>query len=235
MRPPNPDDLPVVDAIHVVKLKPVAPSLEEIVRLLGHRSQRPIGPALETKIRLITEVSQNLSHPRGIYGIWSRESLSHCPLPPKWGSDIQQIALCAVTIGDELETQATTLSRELSLSKAVILDACGSAIVEAAADMLDARICQDVLALGQSDGRRRSPGYGNWPIVAQKTLIEILDAARIGIVLTEGMAMIPKKSISFAKPIGTSPGSHPPISRKRKCEHCDLKHCPYRETTGDSP
>ncbi len=44
--------------------------------------------------------------------------------------------------------------------------------------------------------RRYAPGYGDWTLSDQAPLIALVDASRIGIILTEEHLMLPSKSIS---------------------------------------
>ena len=44
--------------------------------------------------------------------------------------------------------------------------------------------------------RRFAPGYGDWSLADQAPLCALLDAARIGIALTEDFLMLPAKSIT---------------------------------------
>ncbi len=49
---------------------------------------------------------------------------------------------------------------------------------------------------GLTATKRYAPGYGDWSLESQKPLHALLDAARIGITLTEDCLMLPAKSIS---------------------------------------
>ena len=53
------------------------------------------------------------------------------------------------------------------------------------------------LAPGETLVQRYSPGYGTFPLAAQRTLLAILDAPRtVGVSLTDALLMVPSKSVS---------------------------------------
>jgi len=107
-----------------------------------------------------------------------------------------------------------------------ILDALGSVAAEAAADQVNARICQWAAAQGLVATPRFSPGYGDWPLEDQRVMFRLLPAEQIGMRLNQACMMIPRKSISFAvtfqKEAAGQKIEHP-------CERCGLENCPFRK------
>ena len=69
-----------------------------------------------------------------------------------------------------------------------------------------------------------SPGEPEWPVeIGHPQIFALLDPSRVGITLTSGGMMIPKKSISFVVGIG------PDMSRDDFCELCSFnERCRYR-------
>ncbi len=82
----------------------------------------------------------------------------------------------------------------LRVSRAVIVDAIGSAAIEAFCDVLcDKLECDYSVSLKP----RYSPGYGDLSILSQKSVLKACDSSRkIGVTLTSSHLMIPKKSVS---------------------------------------
>ena len=79
---------------------------------------------------------------------------------------------------------------------ALIAQAIGAALVEKVMDALEDEIRAD-LAPGESLAPRYSPGYGDFPLAAQRRLLELLDAPRTaGVSLTDTLLMVPSKSVS---------------------------------------
>ena len=104
--------------------------------------------------------------------------------------------LMAVTIGGGISARVGELSEAGEITRAAILDAFGSEAVEALADLLTARIASDAKRADCTLTGRFSPGYGDLSLDHQSGLLEYVEAARIGISLSETMAMVPEKSIT---------------------------------------
>jgi len=57
-------------------------------------------------------------------------------------------------------------------------------------------------------------------------LLAMLPAWRVGVSLTEGMMMIPRKSVRFA--VRLSSDADAGRTDRRHCTRCDLQGCAYR-------
>ena len=81
-------------------------------------------------------------------------------------------------------------------ANALIAQAIGAAMIEEWMDETCAEICRE-LEPGESLISRYSPGYGDFPLSAQRTLLALLDAPRtVGVSLTDTLLMVPSKSVS---------------------------------------
>ena len=79
---------------------------------------------------------------------------------------------------------------------ALIVQAVGAALIEKWMDETEVEIVKE-LAPDESLVPRYSPGYGDFPLAAQRTLLALLDAPRkTGISLTDTLLMVPSKSVS---------------------------------------
>jgi hypothetical protein len=79
---------------------------------------------------------------------------------------------------------------------ALIAQAIGAALIEKWMDMTGDAILAE-MAPGESLRRRYSPGYGDFPLEAQRDLLAMLDASRkVGVSLTDTLLMVPSKSVS---------------------------------------
>ena len=114
------------------------------------------------------------------------------------------------------------------MAEAVILDACGSAWVEAGCDAAEREIAARSPGLYLTD--RFSPGYGDLPLSIQGEICGILDARRrLGIHVTERSLMDPVKSVTAV--IGLA--ERPQRARIRGCAHCSLREtCAIRRGGG---
>ncbi len=112
----------------------------------------------------------------------------------------------------------------LQVSRAVILDAIGSAAVECFCDYLSKSIQDEN---GVCFRPRFSPGYGDLSINCQGCVLGACDASRkIGVTLSSNHLMIPKKTVSAIA--GVRPKDEV-CEKATRCENCDNTNCMYRE------
>ena len=96
-----------------------------------------------------------------------------------------------ITLGSELD-RLIMKKRALSLADGFVYDAVASAIIEAACDALEKKIC-----CGVSVKNRFSPGYADCPLSVQYDFARLLSADKhIGIKLLRSALMTPMKSVS---------------------------------------
>jgi hypothetical protein len=197
---------------------------QEILRLLAHqkRKEKTSNSKLSNLIKQTKALLGNLLHPQGMFKIVDKNALKGEPYFK--GQDMIALGLC--TIGDELENKVSQLSQKGELTQAVVLDAVGSVAAESAADFLNLQICEWCQKRGLAASQRFSPGYGNWSLEGQKFIFSLLPTERIKVRLNQSCMMIPKKSVSFAIKIGEEFIS---LKKKRICDMCNLKNCPYRK------
>jgi hypothetical protein len=210
---------------------PVPLRREDVLHFLGYRGRGVPGPRVEETLGSVLEEARSLIDPRGITRTAEPESAAILGLRARPGASL---ALGLVTIGFGLERRVSALLENGETTRALLLDAAGSASAEEAADELEARIH----AHGPGGGRigacriprRFSPGYGAWPITAQRALFRMLPHEEIEVRLLPSCLMAPRKSISFA--VWLSPEKEddiPEECRSRRCADCDMTTCPYRE------
>jgi len=144
--------------------------------------------------------------------------------------DARGLVVGLVTIGGDIERRVSELIAAGEMTKALLFDAAGSAAVEEAANRLGSFIAGD----DDADSRvarashlscRISPGYGRWPVSAQRKLFDLLPHAILGVGLLPSMLMVPRKSISFAMWMGADAR---PVSGLAGCSRCELERCRYR-------
>lgn len=147
------------------------------------------------------------------------------------GSDIKRhlegcskAALLCVTLG----TGADRLIRQLAVSdmtESVITDSLASAATEQLCDIAELEIRQKLPDKFMT--WRFSPGYGDFPIIWQRELLNLIDATRrIGLYLSDGGMLVPSKSVTAV--IGVS---EKPVPKKQQgCITCNIKdRCSYRK------
>lgn len=212
----------------------------EILRYLGYNGQ-----ALDNNtINLIDECIEKLNNtikPRYIYKIFKIEDkdteiyIKDADLALK-GKDIKNhlkgcgdCAVLAATLGINADN-LIRITQSISMSEAVVLDACAVEFIEKVCD----NICNEIEnSLKKADGElkitsRFSAGYGDLGIEIQPDILRIVDAQRkIGLTVTESNIMIPRKSVTAI--VGIYKGNRESKPQKG-CGRCTLKDsCMYRK------
>jgi hypothetical protein len=132
----------------------------------------------------------------------------------------EEVIVFALTIGSELEDEATRLAREGLILQATMLETIGSLYTEQLADWVEARIGDLAHAWGRTASRRFSPGYCDWDVSQQRAVFSMLGEDCAGIHLTDSCLMIPRKSMSGIIGIGDSD-----INDYNPCATCDKHDC----------
>lgn len=105
-------------------------------------------------------------------------------------------AVLAVTIGSEVEQAINTHFSSGNYTAGLLLDAAATTAVEAAADQVSKLIAKEARAIGLTTTNRFSPGYGDWDIVNQPTILKLAGASSIGISATSSCILVPRKSVT---------------------------------------
>jgi len=213
----------------------VALAETEVLHFLGYPSGRRPAGALA---RQLAEALAEARHLVAARGAWRRLPLAAAgeiglkPLPAAG------LVIGLVTAGAALEARAAERLAAGDASGALLFDAAGSAAAEEAANRLSAVVVaelaggesaevqpDELAASAEEVSCRISPGYGAWPLTAQRALFQRLPAAELGIRLEESLLMRPRKSISFAMWIGSDAR---PLAGLAGCARCALVACRYR-------
>ena len=140
-------------------------------------------------------------------------------------TDCDCVILFAATLGAPFEMLVRRVQAQ-NLTKALVLDACGSAAIEA--------VCEEAVREIQANHPeykyltdRFSPGYGDLDIGHQHELLALTDAARvIGLTVTDTCILVPRKSVTAL--IGVA--DRPQKQRFRGCAYCSMfESCSYRK------
>ncbi len=111
---------------------------------------------------------------------------------------LKNCTFCSIfvsTIGQEFENRISKMTID-DPTRAFYLEYVGNWMAEHMAETINNKISQEIVKAGFIPKKRYSPGYGDWPITSQQELLELAEAKRIGISLTESYLMIPRKSVS---------------------------------------
>ena len=209
-----------------------------VLGFLDYPVGRPPPARIEQLLAEMLPTGRALAQARGAFVRVAPEQASTIGLAPL---DAAALGVGLVTAGAEIEARVSELAAAGELTRAVLLDAVGSAAAEEAADRLSALLVgagpdAQRMAMG-SDGSddgsvpsvscRLSPGYGDWPLEHQPELFALLPHQALGIALTPSCLMVPRKSVSFAMWLGARGRIAPEV---RGCGRCRLEHCRYRRS-----
>lgn len=102
----------------------------------------------------------------------------------------------AATVGPALEDWGHEVLDAGEVTRSLLIDAFGSAAATALGMAIEDLATRHFRDRGLVVTKRYAPGYGDWDLADQAPLLGLLDAARIGIRLTEHHLMLPAKSIT---------------------------------------
>lgn len=139
--------------------------------------------------------------------------------------DCKQAILFCATLGTGVDLLMKRYS-VLDMTKAVVMQACAAAVLEEYCDKVQKQIAGE-LETGLYLRPRFSPGYGDFSILHQKELLQMLDAPKkIGIALTEGYMLTPAKSVTAIMGISKEAAR----CTIKGCEACTKEDCIYRRS-----
>ena len=135
-----------------------------------------------------------------------------------------QAVLLVCTLGARFDAMLRA-EQARDMAKAVMLDAAGSAWVEAGCGAAEEEIAARFPDLFRTD--RFSPGYGDLPLEIQPALCAALDAQRrVGVCVTNSLLLNPGKSVTAI--VGLA--DRPQPQRIRGCAFCSLREsCTLRK------
>lgn len=200
-------------------------------RALGRRGQ-----GFEEVLGEAWEEAQSLAEPRVAYevlrvkevgerrmvleGDWVLELEAQSPCLDLRG--VQKVAALAGTIGPRLEERVSELFSRGERLKAVVLDGVGSAMVDSLMDRAWERIGEMASQEGLELSGPLSPGMPGLPIELQREVVERVPAGAIGLGITRGGVLVPRKSFTCLILMGRG------LSRWEKGEMC--RFCPLRDS-----
>ena len=146
-------------------------------------------------------------------GEMARRMLADCP----------QAVLLACTLGAGFEAMLRA-EQARGMARAAMLDACGSAWVEAGCGEAEKEIAARFPERYLTD--RFSPGYGDLPLELQKDICALLDAQRrLGVQVTDSLLMNPTKSVTAVVGLSDRPraAGRPPDRSLGRSPNDDLQ------------
>lgn len=142
-------------------------------------------------------------------------------------SGAREVAVMAVTIGEEVEHAIKEAFDDGEYSRGLLLDAAATTAVEAVADQLNRMIEESAKKRGLTTAFRFSPGYGDWSITVQSDIVRLAEGDRIGIRVTDAAMLLPRKSVTAVIALR----DHSAPSAVHGCSICPQKNCLSRKET----
>lgn len=136
----------------------------------------------------------------------------------------ESIAVFLCTAGEEIGKLSRKCMKEGDLLDGFIYDVIGSEMVEAAADLMQNKLKNEMAEDRRKITNRYSPGYCGWDVIEQHKLFRLIPDNYCGIKLTASALMDPLKSISGIIGIGENVKFNP-----YTCGLCDSTNCIYRD------
>lgn len=176
------------------------------LRYLGYKGQHVDDALLDEFERIAAECERRFA----VRGTWRTFAIDNPELRLEGNSikrflkDSSHAVLMACTLGMDCERELNKSEAQGAL-KALMADACASALIESGADACQRAIrlqCGNAVNGAICGDKRFSPGYGDFPIERQHDFLDTLDASRnIGLFVTESHMLIPAKSITAIIPV----------------------------------
>ena len=209
-------------------------NIDEALRYLGAGTQAPA--ALRQEMADVARQLMQTLRPHYPYRVYPLRHEEHTELLPdadvaltggtarRMLAQCDQAVLLVCTLGAQFDTLLRT-QQARDMSRAVMLDACGSAWVEAGCDAAEQELKTRFPERYLTD--RFSPGYGDLPLTLQPGICAALDAQRrLGVTVTESLLLNPAKTVTAV--IGLADA--PQMARIRGCAYCALRQtCALRK------
>lgn len=197
-------------------------NIDEALRYLGVKNDPD--DSLHAQMTALAAELQSRIQPRTA---WALTECSALALPghtaERMLADCRQCAVLVCTLGAEFDLWVRR-EQLRDMARAAMLDALGSAWIEAACDAAEGAIRARLPGLCLTD--RFSPGYGDLPLAVQPDLLALAGGSRIGVTLTDALLLNPLKSVTAV--IGLA--EKPQRARIRGCAYCALNQsCEYRK------
>ena len=207
---------------------------KEAIRYLGyggHPIDERTWSMIQDSIQELERIA-DLKYTYGIFGI-IREEVSCLRIGnmsiksrslAKSLKDCDEAIVFAITLGAETDRRLRKYEL-LDMAKAVVFQASATAFLEEQCKTAVEGIKREIEQSGLFLRPRFSPGYGDFSILHQKEILEMLEAQkRIGLTMTDSFMLAPAKSVTAV--IGVSKTNE--NCHVNGCEICTKIDCLYR-------
>ncbi len=217
--------------IHVIRNFPIEINLRAVKRHIGHKPGTDMGKEVESVFDKAVARARALAVPQAMYFIDKIAGHTDDRVELECGFEVKsrqvsrmlrncrEAVLFAATVGSDAEMEATDLMKSKP-TEGMILDAAAGEAADGAVDYVHRSVQKDAHRRKLHLTPRFSPGYGDWPLPAQREIFSCLDPSEIGLELTEACMMVPRKSVTGIFGLGPIPGIRTGGS---PCKNCAKK------------
>jgi len=141
----------------------------------------------------------------------------------------EELAIAVCTVGPRVIRRIAEI-KERDPVQGLLLDQLATLAVGQLSQRFYEWLIADTQARSLHVSTHLSPGESEWSIRDQAVIFDLVDAAQIGVSLTETMLMKPIKSVSLMAGIGPRPMGVPGATH---CDYCTMAdRCPYHGKHG---
>jgi len=209
-----------------VNIKELKPASSEILRYMGWKRKMP---GDETYDNLVIEIEEKINEilskvsPKFEFTYVNIEENKELCEKLFVGENINRficdnegVYLAVATLGFQFENILKSAGAGNALDL-LMLEAVGTELVEKLMDYIEELI---KLKMDSTKSSRFSPGYGEWELFHQQTILDFLRADRIGVYLNESNLMIPRKSVTAVIKMDNFDSG---------CKFCNKKNCEFKK------
>ena len=209
---------------------------KEAIRYLGY-GKSAVDQKTLLLIRECFEELERISEPKCVYRIHELsfsqdDELLICHIQIKSKNlyknlrGCEQVVVLGTTLGSIVDRTIRTYEL-INIAKAVVMQACAATILEEYCDEIQEKIAQQLAEENLYLRPRFSPGYGDFSIMHQKEILDMMEAPkRIGLTMTDAYMLAPTKSVTAL--MGVSATKEP--CHQKGCEECTKVDCLYRRS-----
>lgn len=217
--------------VHVIRNFPIAIDLRAVKRRIGYKPGAEMDEKVSGVFDRAVARARRLAAPQAVYIVDKISEHTDDRVELECGfvvksrqvsrmlRNCREAVLFAATIGADAETQAAELMKSRP-TEGMILDAAAGEAAEGAVEYLHRSAQKEAHRRNLHLTPRFSPGYGDWPLPAQREVFACLGPSEIGIELTEACMMVPRKSVTGIFGLGPLPGIRTGGS---PCKNCAKK------------
>ncbi|MDD3718135.1 MAG: hypothetical protein PHP28_05665 [Actinomycetota bacterium] len=224
----------------VIKDISIEIGMEEVLRREGIDAGKDMRPRIKEALDEALEEagSSGLIEPVAAYESYRSTGMSEAGVRLEGGGEItgslipevfpgaDGLVAMVCTIGQGLEDRVREHFENGEQMRGLMLDGIGSAAVDVLSIEACHRVMQSLSARGAAVSSPVNPGMPGLPLTEQAHILELARAGEIGVSLTSGGMLVPRKSASMVIGVGEN---MPRWTQEQVCAKCFLrKNCLYR-------